>query len=285
MAKQLMNGMQVAALAELQHILEAYNLGTRLFRFQIFNFLNLPNWREIVDEQVDRFISMHPAFPKDTIFVLDLHNTPNNGSIDDIAVRAAVINFWIDTTQKIRHLTNVYYGVLNEPIGTIAGSNLLMKQARDAIRNVEKTNGIKNKIISVTVPGGNCTFMNKIVTFRDNLVWYEFHFYSPMQFTGQQIPGGEFPNECLLTDDLIVRMKNTLRNVYVFRTKNPDKQLYAGEFGCVDFAPEVDRAKWYRTCYQHWTKLRANSTLHAWHEWEHWQPSGMCLEVVKNNLK
>lgn len=282
---KLMNGVQVRAYAEIHEIEEAYNLGARLFRFQIFNYDNLPDWRSEVDKQTDRFITLYPALPKDAKFILDLHNTPGNQSVDESTVRLAVVDYWQATAGKLKEFKNVHYGVLNEPKGTLANTNLLMTQAYDRIRQTEKNLQILPKVISVTTPYGNPTMLNRIKVFKDELVWYECHVYTPMQFTHQQIPNGEYPKPCKLTDKLIERLKASLANVYAFQAANCCCQVYIGEFGCVDFATDTDRAKWYRTCYQHWQKLRAHSTLHAWREWEHWQPAGKALEVVKNNLK
>jgi hypothetical protein len=285
MATRLMNGVQVRTYAEVHEIEEAYNLGARLFRFQIFNYENKPDWRMEVDKQTDRFVELYPSLPRDGIFILDLHNTSGNLPVDSAATRKEVVDYWQTTVGKLKNYANVHYGVLNEPKGSLLNTNLLMGQAYDRIRQTEKNLDIAPKIVCVTTPAGNPTMLNRIRIFDDNKVWYECHVYIPMKFTHQQIPGGEYPNECRLTDALIEKLKAGLANVYAFKAKAPGKQIYIGEFGCVDFALDVDRAKWYRTCYQHWQKLRAHSTLHAWREWEHWQPSGKTLEVAKNNLK
>lgn len=283
---KVMNGVQVRAYAEAVEIWEAYNLGARLFRFQVFNYDNKEDWRAEVDKQADRFISIvYPTLPKDITIILDLHDTPGDWNVDGTEVRNAVLDYWQTTTGKLKNYENVHYGVLNEPKGKVVNVNLLMNEALQRIRQTEKNLAIKAKIVCVTTPAANPTMFNKLKVFSDALVWYECHVYSPMKFTHQQIPNGEYPAPCKLTAQLLERLKKDLATVYAFRKKYPTKPIFIGEFGCVDFATEADRAMWYRTCYQHWNRLKAHSCLHAWREWEHWQPSGACLEVVKNNLK
>lgn len=280
----LLNGVQVSPYPSVESINEARALGAKLFRVQILSTASPGLWEADCHAQVDSFLTnVYPNLLPGSKYIIDLHNTPNARILDPEVIEM-VSEFWRVTVAKLRPFNHIFYGVLNEPKGNVTQVNSLNQHCVATIRATEKYLYVGPKVICVSTPYGNCTMINKLLRFpTDKRIWYEVHFYSPAGFTHQRVPG--FPQELVrLNASTISRMKRDLANCYNFRKSNPNLPLFIGEFGCVDFAEDADRAKWFSTCYSHWKALKANTCVHAWREWEHWQPSGKTLAVVKANL-
>lgn len=217
--------------------------------------------------------------------VLDLHNfwghqygrmdEPTQLMLDD-QIRADYCRFWLLMADhyKDNHQTELLFELFNE-IADATGYrwNQLYKDAVKSIRSVDK----QRWILVGSNNANSVGYLDRLDLLDDPLVFYNFHYYEPNAFTHQKAHFSEefrtfhkrldYPGDMseYLTflaqnpryqreHDLITAqakcndlslMQHLMANAGRF-VQYSGKELYCGEFGVIDSAPEDEAIKWLR---------------------------------------
>ena len=134
---------------------------------------------------------------------------------------------------------------------------------------------------------GRATHMHRLLYIpQDPKIWYEFHCYTPGNFTYQGIPNYSVPGKVYnFTAKVKADLDNHMKRPLAFKQAHPGAQIFVGEFGCSAFTPDADRAAWFQRCYHHWRKLKAHSCVHAWYEYMGWHPTGTSMVKIIKNMR
>jgi len=275
-----LRGYQVAPGASSVAVGEAVNQGAKLIRYQILSPVSdLSLWLDESLEQTRKlFREVYNAFPGVT-FILDLHRVPAE---TPAGITTLVKRYWTDALKIIPpRPTRLILDVLNEPAITVSANTALMREMVTFIRASRRSIPI-----SVTSAYGDPTNFSRIPFFdNDPNIYYQFHYYAPMNFTHQGVHNYPTGKVYPTAQNDSKRMRQYLDRVYNFRQKYPNAHILCGEFSCVDFTDPVSRAKWTRDVVIHLQRLKAHWCWHAWREWQHWQPEGETLRVLTNNMR
>lgn len=267
-----MRGYQVAPTTAIASIIEAKNEGADILRYQVLSYTqDIEVWKSEVASQVNYFLTVKNTFSPVQV-VMDLHKCPNENRLENLKW------FWNMVWTTVG--SSVVYGILNEPDETVARNKIIMTEMVKFIRKLSPS-----IIISVTCPYSDPQkFRHTPYIEKDPNIWYEFHYYMPDAFTAQGIAGKPTGKKYPSPRNDSKQMLKNLQQVTNFKAAHPSAQIYVGEFSCVDFADDDSRAAYTKDCIINFKRLSAHFTWHAWREWEHWQPSGKTLTVLRNNM-
>jgi endoglucanase len=194
----------------------------------------------------------------------------------------AVRDYWTTALEMLPSRPGrLILDIINEPAVTVRENTELMREMVAFIRRRNRTIPI-----SVTSAYGDPSHFARVPFFEDDdNIYYQFHFYLPLNFTHQGVyeypTGQQYPTPRNSPE----RMRRNLDRVYRFREMYPTAKLLCGEFSCVDFTDPKSRAAWTRDAIIHLRRLKSHWCWHAWREWQHWQPEGETLRVLTANMR
>ena len=276
-------------------------LGARLVRFQIYrNWFavddnqDLDEYRSWVDSRLDNLADVLGwAAALDMKVAVDLHVVPggrNSDREENLYHDARWLNAFVETWRRIAtrfkgHPALYGYDLINEPTqrspGDVASYWEAQRLAAEAIRAIDPDTAIIVESASAASAGA-FSYLSPLA--MDNVI-YQFHTYSPLEFTHQgaldypNLPNVSWPDASRGWNADYLR--NAVRHVREFQLKHKCR-IFVGEFAAIAWAGGADR--YLRDCIDLFEEYGWDWAYHAFrasYEWDVEREGPVATQMAK----
>ncbi|MEK7376033.1 MAG: glycoside hydrolase family 5 protein [Candidatus Margulisiibacteriota bacterium] len=207
-----------------------------------FNCVRLPfNYRIVEEKEGMKYLkSIVNLFAKHKLYViLDMHAVPGSQNIDWHSDSGGRALFWEDEKQRKKYvrlwekLAREFknedmiagYDVMNEPV--TKNTPLLTKVFQEVIAAIRKQGDQHIVFIEGNNWGMDIDFIEKL---EDKNIAVSIHYYQPVEFTFNWLPGSTYPGNILGKKWDKKEIERIIRGFAQF-AKRLKRPLYCGEFG------------------------------------------------------
>ena len=261
-------------------------LHPNVVRYQLFwqgpvDSANTTDYAAWLETALDQFEALLPSFQSNGLkVVLDLHTPPGGFAsykprpqhrvFAQQSFQDALVQSWQTIATRFNGNDTIWaYDLLNEPAqpkvtAGLKDWNALAPLLVQAIRAIDANRTIIVKPIYAD-PGR----MKRLKPLTAGNIVYSVHFYYPIQFAHQGLPGHKrkikYPNDKYNKKAL----RDNLRKVFAFQKKN-NAQIFVGEFSAVRWARDGSAYRYLRDLISIFESKHWSWAYHAWRENDAW---------------
>lgn len=272
-------GAQIAPFASGDDVAPLVALGANLIRY----YIHLPQneaatytekqYKAHVRKACDHLDLLFPYVGNKARFALCILTPPGgfgtHGAVmfsEKEELQDIVVEIWDEIAIRYKDEPKVLvYDLLNEPSGEQGAVNRFYMNCWRAVRTAAP-----NKIIAISSVRGEPGKFEKLPFINDEKLWWETHFYKPINITFQGHEGRIAPVPWEKTSGNRTKIRTLLQPVRDFQLAHPGAQMYLGEFGISSFGGWKTRANWLSDVIAIAEEYGWNWTAHAWREAPLW---------------
>lgn len=185
------------------------------------------------------------ALANELIVVLNMHHYEEimENPVDH---RARYLALWEQIADEFQHYSDsLYFEILNEPNENFTPA-LWNEYLADGLAKIRKKNPTRMVVVG-TAEWGGLGGLSKLVLPNDPNIILTIHYYEPFKFThqgadwtGQNLPVG------VKWDSTAAQIKAIAKDMDQIKqySETHNVPVYIGEFGAIEYADDVSRAKW-----------------------------------------